>query len=77
MCIVPATSEFTFGAQLNVFLIARSENHLTAFPEGLGDDLPALRFVNVEDNRITTLEEKDIAPLHKDSVLVRMIGETL
>ncbi|EEC11563.1 leucine-rich repeat and fibronectin type-III domain-containing protein 4 [Ixodes scapularis] len=54
-----------------------AENHLTAFPEGLGDDLPALRFVNVEDNRITTLEEKDIAPLHKDSVLVRMIGNPM
>ncbi|CAN7940421.1 unnamed protein product [Ixodes hexagonus] len=53
-----------------------AENHLTAFPEGLGDDLPALRFVNLEDNRITTLEEKDVAPLHRDSVLVRMIGET-
>ncbi|XP_077483240.1 uncharacterized protein LOC144093576 [Amblyomma americanum] len=54
-----------------------AENQLSAFPQGLAEDLPQLQFVNLEDNRITTLEEKDVAPLHKDSVLVRLIGNPM
>lgn len=54
-----------------------AENNLRAFPQGIGEDLPALQFVNLEDNRITTLDEKDVAPLHRDSVLVRLIGNPM
>ncbi|XP_075547438.1 uncharacterized protein LOC142581878 [Dermacentor variabilis] len=54
-----------------------AENNLRAFPRGIGDDLPALQFVNLEDNRITTLDEKDVAPLHRDSVIVRLIGNPI
>ncbi|KAK8776964.1 hypothetical protein V5799_029692 [Amblyomma americanum] len=54
-----------------------AENQLGAFPQGLAEDLPQLQFVNLEDNRITTLEEKDVAPLHKDPVLVRLIGNPM
>lgn len=54
-----------------------AENHLSAFPQGLGEDLPALQFVNLEDNRITTLDEKDVEPLHKGSIIVRLIGNPM
>ncbi|KAH8024305.1 hypothetical protein HPB51_022424 [Rhipicephalus microplus] len=50
-----------------------AENQLAAFPRGIGEDLPALQFVNLEDNRITTLDEKEVAPLHRDTVLLRLI----
>ncbi|KAL3234157.1 hypothetical protein MRX96_022677 [Rhipicephalus microplus] len=54
-----------------------AENQLAAFPRGIGEDLPALQFVNLEDNRITTLDEKEVAPLHRDTVLLRLIGNPM
>lgn len=54
-----------------------AENQLAAFPQGIGEDLPALQFVNLEDNRITTLDEKEVAPLHRDTVLLRLIGNPM
>lgn len=44
-------------------------NKLTSFPVGLGDNLPALNYVNVFKNLITTVREEDLAPL-KDKVAV-------
>ncbi|KAH7951519.1 carboxypeptidase N subunit 2 [Rhipicephalus sanguineus] len=54
-----------------------AENQLRAFPRGIGEDLPALQFVNLEDNRITSLDENDVAPLHRDTVLLRLIGNPM
>ncbi|KAH6931174.1 hypothetical protein HPB50_022708 [Hyalomma asiaticum] len=54
-----------------------AENNLRAFPQGIGEDLPELQFVNLEDNGITSLDEKDVAPLHRDTVLVRLIGNPM
>lgn len=44
-------------------------NKLTSFPVGLGDNLPALNYVNVFKNLITTVREEDLAPI-KDKVAV-------
>lgn len=44
-------------------------NKMTSFPQGLGDNLPALNYVSVFKNLITTLREHDFAPI-RDKVAV-------
>uniref|UniRef100_G3MR82 LRRCT domain-containing protein n=1 Tax=Amblyomma maculatum TaxID=34609 RepID=G3MR82_AMBMU len=48
-------------------------NKLTSFPAGLGDGLPALSYVSVERNLITTVSEEDLAPLKDKSVFVDLM----
>ncbi|CAN7940418.1 unnamed protein product [Ixodes hexagonus] len=47
-------------------------NLLTKFPEELDESLPALRFVNVERNRIPTFEELPLGLLNRFGVQVDM-----
>ncbi|KAH6931171.1 hypothetical protein HPB50_022705 [Hyalomma asiaticum] len=48
-------------------------NKLTSFPVGLGDNLPALNYVNVFKNLITTIREQDFAPIRDKVVVVDML----
>lgn len=47
-----------------------TDNKLTAFPAGLGDQLPNLSYVNVQKNQVTTFEEKDFATLDQHKLIV-------
>lgn len=54
-----------------------ADNNLSEFPSGLGGQFPKLRFINMEDNQITTLREEDLSQLHKDGVGIRFIGNPM
>ncbi|KAM7314583.1 putative secreted protein [Ixodes scapularis] len=58
-------------------LLDLPDNHLTTFPEGLGDELPRLSVVNVERNHLTTLEERDLGPLQRNQVFVSLTGNPM
>ncbi|CAN7941175.1 unnamed protein product [Ixodes hexagonus] len=58
-------------------LLDLPDNQLTAFPEGLGDELPELSVVNVERNQLTTLEERDLGPLQRNKVFVSLTGNPM
>ncbi|XP_077484771.1 toll-like receptor 9 [Amblyomma americanum] len=49
-------------------------NRLNSFPAGLGDGLPALSYVSVERNLITTVTEEDLAPLKDKPVFVDLMS---
>ncbi|KAH8024302.1 hypothetical protein HPB51_022421 [Rhipicephalus microplus] len=57
------------SAEFRCTPLAPRTNKLTSFPEGLGDNLPALTYVSVLKNLITTLREQDFAPI-RDKVAV-------
>uniref|UniRef100_A0A023GBH4 Putative secreted protein n=1 Tax=Amblyomma triste TaxID=251400 RepID=A0A023GBH4_AMBTT len=48
-------------------------NKLTFFPVGLGDDLPALNYINLFKNLIPMLREQDLAPLRNKVAVVDMM----
>lgn len=48
-------------------------NKLASFPVGLGDDLPALRYLNLFKNQITTIREEDVAPIKNKVPVVDML----
>uniref|UniRef100_A0A6G5A5X5 Putative extracellular matrix protein slit n=1 Tax=Rhipicephalus microplus TaxID=6941 RepID=A0A6G5A5X5_RHIMP len=54
----------------NFFLLDLPDNQLEAFPEGLADDLPRLSVVNLQRNKLTTVDEKAVAPLKDKTVFV-------
>lgn len=54
--------------------ISRSENDLKSLPNDLTLDMPALLFLNVEQNAITSWNEETFAPLNKEGTYVNMLG---
>ncbi|XP_077484770.1 toll-like receptor 9 [Amblyomma americanum] len=48
-------------------------NKLISFPVGLGDDLPALKYINLFKNLIPTLREQDLAPIKNKVPVVDMM----
>lgn len=52
------------------FFLDMPDNQLEAFPEGLHDELPMLSVVNVQRNKLTTVDEKAVAPLKDKTVFV-------
>lgn len=51
------------------------DNELEAFPEGLADELPQLSVVNLQRNKLTTVDEKAVAPLKDRTVFVNFAGK--
>ncbi|KAL1443797.1 hypothetical protein MTO96_045826, partial [Rhipicephalus appendiculatus] len=49
-------------------------NDLSAIPAGFGDGFPALAFLDLEGNKITTIEERELAGVLNDTSTVVLLG---
>ncbi|KAH6931175.1 hypothetical protein HPB50_022709 [Hyalomma asiaticum] len=61
----------------NFFLLDLPDNQLEAFPEGLAEELPRLSVVNLQRNKLTTVDEKAVAPLKDKTVFVNFADNPL
>ncbi|CAN7938513.1 unnamed protein product, partial [Ixodes hexagonus] len=52
-------------------------NALTTLPRDIGEGLPALQFLNVGRNNITTLNEEGLEPLRRNTTYVYLFGNPL
>ncbi|XP_037522255.1 chondroadherin-like protein [Rhipicephalus sanguineus] len=49
-------------------------NDLSAIPAGFGDGFPALAFLDLEGNKVTTIEERELAGVLNDTSTVVLLG---
>ncbi|XP_070392872.1 carboxypeptidase N subunit 2-like isoform X7 [Dermacentor albipictus] len=54
-----------------------TRNALTGLPVDIGEEVPVLEFLNVGRNKITTLDERSLAPLRRNGTYVYLFGNPL
>ncbi|KAH9369265.1 hypothetical protein HPB48_012341 [Haemaphysalis longicornis] len=52
-------------------------NTLTSLPLDIGEEMPLLQFLNVGRNNITTIDERSLAPLRRNTTYVYLFGNPL
>lgn len=52
-------------------------NALTSLPLDIGEEMPLLQFLNVGRNNITTIDERSLAPLRRNTTYVYLFGNPL
>lgn len=53
------------------------ENVLTEIPRDIGEDAPTLRFINMAENRVTSLNENTLSSLRHQKTYVHMSGNPI
>lgn len=67
LCSYNTGKKFLSSANFLISPVSNSMNNITSLPADFGHDLPALRFLDLQSNYITTVDEESLAPLNTNT----------